>query len=126
VAINEWSEEHDSFFERGVPLRFLKDEMLSALGLGTSAAEEEEIERFRSLGRNESVKRGAKNFNIQTEVRVGDKITITTMVFEGGSIMDNNVRHCLRSEDDLIKKVSRVAGMQHYEAVAKVRRGRFD
>ena len=130
IVINEWDEKHDAFYERSAPLQFLKSELRSALELGDTEdgfdpEDQATMEELMDLGRNEYVKSGDKMFNIQTEVRVAETITIVSQIFDGGAIIDNGVQVVHRGEGDLTKRVSRIAGMQHYEAVAKVRRGRF-
>lgn len=132
IVINEWDEKHGNFYERTSPLRFLKNELSSALKLdesddsaGYDPSDQEAHDELMDLGRNEYIKRGNKMYNIQTEVRVGKTMTIVTQVFDGGAIIDNTVQEVQRGPGDLTKRVGQVAGMQHYEAVTKVRRGRF-
>ena len=56
----------------------------------------------------------------------GETMKIKTTVFEGGAVIDNSVQTYRRTEADLINKIARLAGTQHYDAVAKVRRGKYD
>jgi len=132
LSINEWDASHSAFYERAAPPRFLKDEVRSALSPDEASQapdhelSDEEYDELLELGRNEFVKRGERMLNIQTEVRAGVAMTIVTQIFDGGAIIHNSVQDVPRDEADLKKRVGRIAGMQHYEAVANVRRGRFD
>jgi hypothetical protein len=126
AVINEYDEQEGAFFERQVPLRFLKEEIRRACGLEESADNELDLQELRNIGRNEFVKRGERKFNIQTEIMVGETVKIKTTIFEGGAILDHTVNSFAQTEKDIMHKLMKVAGSQHYEAVAKVRRGVYD
>ncbi len=126
AVINEYDEKEGAYYERQVPLRYLKDEIRRACGMEEQADRELDLDELRNIGRNEFVKRKDRKFNIQTEIMVGETIKIKTTIFEGGAILDHAVNSFARTEQDIVHKLIKVAGSQHYDAVAKVRRGVYD
>jgi hypothetical protein len=126
AVINEYDEREGAFYERQVPLRFLKEEIRRACGLERTASDELDPDEVRNIGRNEFIKRGDRKFNIQTEIMIGETVKIKTTIFEGGAILDHTVNSFSRTEKDIVHKLMKSAGSQHYEAVAKVRRGAYD
>ena len=148
VVISEYDEAQGTFYERNIPPRYLRAEIRRACGLDQATGDEKpaeagsqeapaspaeskddsdaDLEELGKVGRNEFVKRGERKFNIQTEVMVGNTVKIKTTIFEGGVLVDHNVQSFSRTERDLVQRLIKLAGSQHYDAVARVRRGRYD
>lgn len=77
------------------------------------------LDSIRKIGFNTSVTVGGRNLHVQTEVLVGDRILIRTMVLEGGAVRQTERLACpdnLESPEE-VEAYVRGRHQQHVETL---------
>ena len=85
----------------------------------------QQLTALREIGYANNVRRGERDYHVQTEIMTFRDIKIKTTIHLKGTLVDA-LAQVVEVEQDLIRKVKDTAIRQHNGAVESVRLGKYD